>query len=88
MQAKWYTKVKALPAVQAAWQEPALKADKQLAVFGEQLKDARTPPPFPTWEQVARVLESELEKLARGTQTPEQTAKSIQSQAATIGTGL
>ncbi|GAA1678694.1 extracellular solute-binding protein [Nonomuraea maheshkhaliensis] len=88
VQAKWYTTVKALPAVQAAWQEPALKTDRQLAVFGEQLKDARTPPPFPTWEQVARVLESELEKLARGTQTPEQTAKSIQSQAATIGTGL
>ncbi|MEV0160720.1 carbohydrate ABC transporter substrate-binding protein (CUT1 family) [Nonomuraea fuscirosea] len=88
VQAKWYTTVKALPAVQAAWQEPALKADKQLAVFGEQLKDARTPPPFPTWEQVARVLEGELEKLARGTQTPEQTAKSIQSQATTIGTGL
>ncbi|MEV0618705.1 sugar ABC transporter substrate-binding protein [Nonomuraea sp. NPDC050404] len=88
VQAKWYTTVKALPAVQAAWQEPELSADQQLAVFGEQLKDAKTPPPFPTWEQVARVLEAELEKLARGRSTPEQTAKAIQSQAATIGTGL
>ncbi|MGW0805980.1 sugar ABC transporter substrate-binding protein [Nonomuraea sp. NPDC002799] len=88
VQAKWYTTAKSLPAVQAAWQEPALSADKQLAVFGEQLKDAKTPPPFPTWEQVARVLETELEKLARGRQTPEQTAKAIQSQADTIGTGL
>lgn len=88
VQAKWYTTVKALPAVQAAWQEPELKADEQLAVFGEQLKDARTPPPFPTWEQVARVLEAELEKLARGRSTPEQTAKAIQSRADAIGTGL
>lgn len=88
VQAKWYTTVKSLPAVQAAWQEPALTGDKQLAVFGEQLKDAKTPPPYPTWEQVAKVLEAELEKLARGSQTPEQTAKSIQSQADTIGTGL
>ncbi|MFC5832708.1 sugar ABC transporter substrate-binding protein [Nonomuraea insulae] len=88
VQAKWYTTVKALPAVQSAWREPELSADKQLAVFGEQLKDAKTPPPFPTWEQVARVLEAELEKLARGRSTPEQTAKAIQSQAATIGTGL
>lgn len=88
VQAKWYTTVKALPAVQSAWQEPELTADKQLAVFGEQLKDAKTPPPFPTWEQVAKVLEAELEKLARGTQTPEQTARAIQSQADTIGTGL
>ncbi|MFI6735484.1 sugar ABC transporter substrate-binding protein [Nonomuraea sp. NPDC050451] len=88
VQAKWYTTVKSLPAVVQAWQEPELTADKQLAVFGEQLKDAKTPPPFPTWEQVARVLETELEKLARGAQTPEQTLKAIQSQADTIGTGL
>ncbi|MFI6595876.1 extracellular solute-binding protein [Nonomuraea sp. NPDC050536] len=88
VQAKWYTTVKSLPAVQSAWQEPELSADKQLKVFGEQLKDARTPPPFPTWEQVSKVIESELEKLAKGKSTPEQTAKAIQSQAATIGTGL
>ncbi|TDC92702.1 extracellular solute-binding protein [Nonomuraea deserti] len=88
VQAKWYTTVKALPAVQEAWRQPELTADKQLAVFGEQLKDAKTPPPFPTWEQVAKVLEAELEKLARGRSTPEQTAKAIQAQADTIGTGL
>lgn len=88
VQAKWYTTVKALPAVQTAWQEPELTADKQLAIFGEQLKDAKTPPPFPTWEQVAKVLETELEKLALGKSTPEEAAKAIQSQADTIGTGL
>ncbi|WP_431901826.1 extracellular solute-binding protein [Nonomuraea sp. bgisy101] len=88
VQATWYTKVKALPSVRSAWQEPALTADPQLAVFGEQLKDAKTPPPFPTWEQVARVIETELEKLALGRSTAEETAKAIQSQADTIGTGL
>lgn len=88
VQAKWYTTVKALPAVQAGWQEPELTADKQLAIFGEQLKDAKTPPPFPTWEQVAKVLETELEKVALGKSTPEEAVKAIQSQANTIGTGL
>ncbi|MEV0586452.1 sugar ABC transporter substrate-binding protein [Nonomuraea sp. NPDC050310] len=88
VQADWYTKVKALPAVQAAWEESALAGDARLKVFGEQLKDAKTPPPFPTWEQVAKVLETELEKLALGKSTPEQTAKAIQQQAETIGTGL
>lgn len=88
VQAKWYTTVKSLPAVQSAWQEPELSADRQLKVFGEQLKDARTPPPFPTWEQVAKVIETELEKLAKGRSTPEQTAKAIQAQASAIGTGL
>jgi multiple sugar transport system substrate-binding protein len=88
VQAKWYTTVKALPSVQAAWQEPELTADKQLAIFGQQLKDAKTPPPFPTWEQVAKVLETELEKVALGKSTPDEAAKAIQSQADTIGTGL
>jgi multiple sugar transport system substrate-binding protein len=88
VQAKWYATVKALPSVRSAWQEPELAADKQLAVFGEQLKDAKTPPPYPTWEQVSKVFETELEKLALGKQTPEQTAKAIQAQADTIGTGL
>ncbi|MEV2272356.1 sugar ABC transporter substrate-binding protein [Nonomuraea africana] len=88
VQAKWYTTVKALPSVQAGWQEPELTADPRLKVFGEQLKDAKTPPPFPTWEQVAKVMETELEKLARGKSTPEETAKAIQAQADTIGTGL
>ncbi|MFG1943218.1 sugar ABC transporter substrate-binding protein [Nonomuraea sp. NPDC048826] len=88
VQAKWYTTVKALPSVQAAWQEPALTSDPRVAVFGEQLKDAKTPPPFPTWEQVARVIEGELEKLALGRTTPEQAAKAIQAEAGAIGTGL
>ncbi|MFI6292730.1 sugar ABC transporter substrate-binding protein [Nonomuraea sp. NPDC050790] len=88
VQAKWYTTVKALPAVQSAWQEPELTADPQLKVFGEQLKDAKTPPPYPTWEQLAKVMEGELEKLALGRSTPEETAKAIQAQADTIGTGL
>ncbi|WP_157245612.1 extracellular solute-binding protein [Nonomuraea typhae] len=88
VQATWYQAVKALPAVQAAWQEPELSADPQLKVFGEQLKDAKTPPPFPTWEQLARVIEGELEKIARGRTTPEQAAKAIQAQADTFGTGL
>ncbi|NUT41721.1 MAG: sugar ABC transporter substrate-binding protein [Thermoactinospora sp.] len=88
VQAKWYTTVKALPAVQAGWDQPELQGDEQLKVFGEQLKDAKTPPPFPTWEQLAKVLEAELEKLAKGKSTPEQTAKAIQEQADTIGTGL
>ncbi|MEU8246772.1 sugar ABC transporter substrate-binding protein [Nonomuraea sp. NPDC048916] len=88
VQAKWYTTVKALPSVQSAWQEPELTSDERVAVFGEQLKDAKTPPPYPTWEQVAKVLEAELEKLALGRSTPEKTAKAIQAQADTIGTGL
>ena len=40
------------PSVKSAWQDPALTADKKLAVFGKQLETAKAPPSFPTWEQV------------------------------------
>ncbi|RCG27054.1 extracellular solute-binding protein [Sphaerisporangium album] len=87
-QASWYTTVRDLPSVQAAWQRPELTADKRVAVFGEQLKDARTPPPVPTWDQIAKVIDQEVEKVALGKSTPEEAAKSIQAQADAVGTGL
>ncbi|MET8048235.1 sugar ABC transporter substrate-binding protein [Streptosporangium sp. NPDC005286] len=88
VQAAWYTKVNALPSVEAAWQDPALTADERVTVFGEQLKDAKAVPAVPTWEQVAKVMETEIEKMALGKQTAEETAKTVQEQAETIGTGV
>ncbi|WP_214110302.1 sugar ABC transporter substrate-binding protein [Acrocarpospora catenulata] len=87
VQAKWFGQVAALPSVQAAWQEPALTADERVKVFGEQLKDARSAPAVPTWEQVAKVMETEIEKLALGKQTAQEAAKAMQAQAEAIGTG-
>ncbi len=75
VQAEWYTTASALPSVEAAWQEPALTADERVQVFGEQLKDAKAAPPVPTWEQVAKVMEAELEKYALGKQDSATTAK-------------
>ncbi|WP_062443704.1 extracellular solute-binding protein [Herbidospora daliensis] len=87
VQAEWYTTASSLPSVQAAWQEPALTADERVQVFGAQLKDARPAPAVPTWEQVARVMEVELEKYALGKQDSAATAKRMQEQADQIGTG-
>ncbi|GAB1817238.1 extracellular solute-binding protein [Herbidospora sp. RD11066] len=87
VQAEWYTTASALPSVQAAWQEPALTADERVQVFGEQLKDTKAAPPVPTWEQVAKVMEAELEKYALGKQDSATTAKRMQEQAEQIGTG-
>ncbi|GAA3979623.1 extracellular solute-binding protein [Actinomadura viridis] len=86
-QAKWFTVSKDLPAVQSAWEDPALKADKRVAVFGETLKNAKTPPPLPTWTQVGKAMERETEKLALLKQTPEQAAAAMQKAAEQIGTG-
>jgi multiple sugar transport system substrate-binding protein len=86
-QVKWFQAAKDLPAVQSAWREPALTADKRVAVFGETLKTAKTPPPYPTWEQIARILEGEIQKVALLKESPADAAKTIQSKADAIGTG-
>jgi multiple sugar transport system substrate-binding protein len=87
VQAKWYTTTSDLPAVQSAWQDPALSGDANLKVFGEQLKDAKAPPTFPTWEQVSAVFDTEVEKLAKAGADPATVAKTVQDKATAIGTG-
>jgi multiple sugar transport system substrate-binding protein len=86
-QVKWFQTTKDLPAVQSAWQDPALTADKRVAVFGETLKTAKVPPPVATWEQVARVLETEIQKIALEKTTPAAAAKEMQKKADAIGMG-
>lgn len=86
-QAKWFQTVKDLPAVQSAFNDPALTADKRVAVFGRTLKTAKTPPPYPTWDQIAHVLETEIQKVALLKESPADAAKTMQSKADGIGTG-
>lgn len=87
VQVQWYKTVSDLPAVQSAWTDPALSADPILKVFGEQLKSAKSPPAFPTWDQVAAVFDTEMEKVCVGGEDPAAALKRIQGQADTIGTG-
>jgi len=88
VQVKWYRTVSDLPAVQSAWTDPALSGDKILQVFGEQLKSAKAPPPYPTWEQVSAALDTEVEKVCIGGEDPAAALKKVQQQADAIGTGL
>ena len=76
-----------LPSVKSAWQDPALAADKKLAVFGKQLETAKAPPSFPTWEQVVdRVRHRDGEGHQAGAD-PAAALKTVQQQAESIGTG-
>ena len=87
VQQKWYTTVSALPSVESAWDSGELSTDENLSLFGEQLKDAKTPPVIPRWEQVAAdVVNTEVEKATIGDSSPEQAAKAMQEKAAAIGT--
>lgn len=87
-QAAWYAAVNDLPAVSAAWEDPAIADDEHLGVFGEQLETAVAPPSIPTWEEIASVIDTELERLCKTGADPQEVATSIQQQAAAIGTGL
>jgi multiple sugar transport system substrate-binding protein len=86
-QVKWYQTVSDLPAVKASWEDSALKADPLLSVFGQQLNDAKSPPTVSTWEQVASVIDGEVEKSVKSGESGEGAAKTMQQKASQIGTG-
>jgi multiple sugar transport system substrate-binding protein len=87
-QQAFYDEVGDLPAVQSAWDSGELADDPQLQVFGAQLESAVAPPAVPTWEEVASVVDSDIEKVTKGQMSAEDAVKSMQDQAASIGTGL
>ena len=74
--------------MQSAWEQGDLADDAALAVFGEQMTTAQAPPSVPTWEQVANVIDTELEKVCKSGMDPQEAATAIQQQAEAIGTGL
>jgi len=88
VQVAWYSEVSDLPSVSAAWDDPAIADDPYLGVFAKQLETAVAPPSIPTWEEVASVIDTELENLAKTGADPQEIATAIQQQAAAIGTGL
>jgi multiple sugar transport system substrate-binding protein len=86
-QVAWYQEVTDLPAVQAGWEDPVIKDDKNVAMFGEQLKDTKAPPAISTWNEVADAINSNLEKMTTGNQDPQATADAMQKEAERVGTG-
>ncbi len=87
VQVKWYETAGGLPAVQSAWQVPELASNKNLAVFGEQLKDTNSPPPTATWLQVADLFGQQIDQMVKAGKSPADTLSAIQSQADQIGMG-
>ncbi len=88
-QVAWYQtpSVADLPAVPAAWDDPALKADTNLAMFGAQLKDTQAQPAISTWSELATALNLTLEKMTTGGMDPKAAADEMQAEAVKVGTG-
>ncbi|SEH56718.1 carbohydrate ABC transporter substrate-binding protein, CUT1 family [Leifsonia sp. CL147] len=85
VQVKWQQAVGDLPTVKAAWDDPTLKDDPLLKVFGEQLKSTDSPPSLTSWTEVSAAGDKAIEQLVRGGESPAAVAKSLQSQAESIG---
>jgi multiple sugar transport system substrate-binding protein len=83
-QALWYETVGGLPAVTAAWNNPALQADPNLQLFGEQLNDTKAVPPAENWSELGAAINDALEAMTTGTVTPQATADQMQSQAESL----
>ena len=88
VQVTWYQTVSDLPAVQSAWDDPALADDPLLSVFGDQLADAKAPPAIPKWEEVASAIDGQIEQVTQGDTSPEDACAAMQEEAESTGTGL
>ena len=86
-QVTWYKMSTDLPSLTSAWTDPSLTADDKLAVFGKQLLDAKAPPAIATWDQVAAVFDSEMEKVTKAGEDPSTALKAVQAKSVSIGTG-
>jgi multiple sugar transport system substrate-binding protein len=87
VQQKWYNTVSDLPAVKAAWNTGSLANDKNLTVFHDQLNNTQGPPTVVNWEQVANLIDNDMQQVMLGKTTPQQAAQDMQQKAQSIGTG-
>lgn len=76
-----------LPAVSAAWEDPAIADQPLLDAFFTQLESAQPLPQETTWSQVTTIMGTEFERAARGDATPAEVLEAIQSQAESLGLG-
>jgi multiple sugar transport system substrate-binding protein len=64
-QIEWMKVANAMPAAKAAWNDPFLKDNANLSVFGEQMKNAQPMPLVKPWEAIAQNYLSTFEKIYR-----------------------
>ena len=76
-QLEWYKIVSSLPAVKEVWNYPELASDPIMRVFGEQLKDAKSPPNIPEWEEIANARSRRVEEVIYKKRTPERAAEAL-----------
>jgi multiple sugar transport system substrate-binding protein len=84
-QALWYKTVTDLPAVQAAWDDPAVGGDPNVKMFGDQLKDTKAQPASASWSKVSSAINDILEKMTTGGLDPQAAADQMEQAAGSLG---
>ncbi len=74
-QLEWYRITSSLPAVRSVWDYPELTSNLKMRILGEQLKDAKSPPNTPAWEEIANAISRRVEEVIYRKRTPEEAAK-------------
>ncbi|MDQ6637888.1 MAG: sugar ABC transporter substrate-binding protein [Candidatus Dormibacteraeota bacterium] len=83
-QISWFKTINDLPAVKAAWQDPALSGDQNLKVYGDQLTTTKAPPAIAEWTEIDKSINDWLEKASAGQVTPAQAAAGMQQAATSL----
>ena len=87
VQISWYKAFGSLPAVKAAWDDPAVAANPLLDAERTALMTAVDVPQVPTWNQVGTYLGQQMELVARGQASAKEVLDDVQSFAESAGMG-
>lgn len=86
-QIAWYKAFGSLPAVKAAWDDPAVSGNPLLDAERTALQTAVDIPQVPTWKQVGTYMGQQMELVARGQASAQQVMDDVQSFAESAGLG-
>jgi multiple sugar transport system substrate-binding protein len=64
-QIQWMKLANAMPAAKAAWNDPFLKENANLKVFGDQMNNAQSMPLIKPWEELSQSYLTTFEKIYR-----------------------
>ena len=77
IQVKWYQLVNSLPASIEAWNSQILQADPMIALFGEQLFDAKAPINKPEFQEISVSIDRRVEEAIYGKKSPVEAANDL-----------
>lgn len=79
VQLEWFGVSGCLPAVRKAWDAKELSGNPMMAVFREQLDDARAPENVPQWAQIEAAIQRRMQEACYGKKTAIEAARALEA---------